>query len=49
MFERGLYLSVFYCFCFVKEKSMDMLEGQVLEVRDPDLNEDEDTRMEDSR
>ena len=29
MFERGMYLSVFYSLCYVKEISMDMLEEQV--------------------
>ena len=26
MLERGMYLSVFYCFCFVKDILTDMLE-----------------------
>ena len=49
MFERGMYFYVSYCLCYVKDISMDMLEEQVSEERDPDLNEEEDIRMEDSR
>ena len=33
--------SVFYCLCYAKEISRDMLEGQVSEERYPDLNEEE--------
>ena len=39
MFERGMHFSVFYCLCCVKEISMDVLEEQVSEERDPELNE----------
>ena len=49
MFRRCKYLSVFYCLCYVKDISTDMSEEQVSEERDPDLNEDEDIRTEDSR
>ena len=49
MFGKGMYLSVFYCLCCAKDRSTDMSEGQVAEERVPDLNEEEDTRMEDSR
>ena len=49
MFERGLYLFVFYCLCYVKEISTDMSEDKVLEDRDTDLNDEEDTLMEDIR
>ena len=49
MFERGMYFYVFYFLYYVKEISTDMLEGQVFEERDPDLNEEEYIRMEDSR
>ena len=42
-------LSVFYCLCYVTDISKNMLEDQVAEDRDPDLNEEEDIRMEDSR
>ena len=47
MFEIGMYLSVFYCLCYVKGISTDMLEEQASEERDPDLNEEEGIRMED--
>ena len=40
---------MFYCLCYAKEISTDMLEEQVSEERDPDLNEEEDILMEDSR
>ena len=49
MFERGMYFSVFYCLCYVKEIPTDMLEVKSSYKRDPDLNEDEDIRMEVSR
>ena len=48
MFERGMYFSVFYCLCYFKETSTDMFEEQMSEDMDPDLNEEEDTRMENS-
>ena len=48
MFGKCMYLSVFYCLCYAKDRSTDMSEGQVTEERDPDLNEEEDIRMEDS-
>ena len=41
--------SLFYCLCYVKDISTDMLEEQVWQDRYPDLNKDEDTRMEDSK
>ena len=31
---------MFFCLCYVKGISTDMLEEQVLEERDPDLNEE---------
>ena len=40
---------MFYCLCSVKEIKIDTLEGKVPEEMDPDLNEKEDIRMEDSR
>ena len=49
MFERGMYFSPFYCLCFHKDISTDMLEEWVLEERDPDLNEEDNIIMEDSR
>ena len=39
MFGNGMLLSVFYCLCYVKNIYTGMLEEQVLEERDPDLNE----------
>ena len=41
MFGKDMCLYVFYCFCYVKYISTDMLEDQVKEERDPDLNEEE--------
>ena len=49
MFERGMYFSVFNCLCYVKETSTETLKEQVWEVRDPDLNKEEDIKIEDSR
>ena len=40
MFVKGMYLSVFYCLCYAKDISKYILEYQVLEERDPDLNEE---------
>ena len=45
MFERGVYLSVFNYACYVKVMSADFSEEQVSEERDPDLNGEEDTRL----
>ena len=42
MFGKGMYLSVFYCLCYVTYISTDILEEQVEEERDPYLNEEED-------
>ena len=33
-----MYLYVFYCFCFIKKRNVDMLERQLREKRDPDLD-----------
>ena len=49
MFERVVYLFVFYCLCYVKQISMDMLEEQVSDETYLDQNEKEYIRMEDSR
>ena len=49
MFEIGIYFSVFYCLFYVKETSTNMLGERVSEEIDPDLNEEEDIIMEDSR
>ena len=45
MIENGMYLSIFYCLCYVEEISTDILEEQMSEERDPDLKKDEDIRM----
>ena len=37
--------SVFYCLCYVTDISTDMSEDQVAEEIDPDLNEEEDIRL----
>ena len=47
MFERGMYFSVFYCLCYVKEIRTYMFEEKMPNKRDADLNED--IRMEVSR
>ena len=45
MFGKGMYLYVFYCFCYAKDRSTDMLEEQMAEERDLDVNEEEDIRL----
>ena len=45
MFERGVYFYFFYCLCYVKAISINMLEGHVSGERDPYLNEEEDIGM----
>ena len=40
--EKGMCLYIFYCLCYVKEISTDMLEEQVAEEIDHELNEEED-------
>ena len=45
MFGKGMCLYVFYCLCCVKDVSTDISEDQVSEEKDPELNEDEDIRM----
>ena len=49
MFGKGMYLSVFYCLCYVTDISTDMSEDQVAEERDPDPNEEEDIRLDEIR
>ena len=49
MFGKGVYLSVFYCLCYVTDISTDMSEDQVAEERDPDPNEEEDIRLDEIR
>ena len=46
MFERGIYFFMFYCLCYVKDISADVLEETMLEERDPELNKKEDIIME---
>ena len=41
MIEEGFYLSVFYCLCFVKEISTDMLGEQSREKRESGLEVEE--------
>ena len=38
-------LSMFYCLCYTKNRYTDMSEDQVAEERYPDLNEEEDIRL----
>ena len=45
MFVNVIYLSVFYFLCYEMDVSTDMSEDQVLEERGPDLNEEENIRM----
>ena len=45
MFVKGMYLSMFYYFCYDTDISTDMSEEQVKEERDRDLNEKEDIRL----
>ena len=49
MFIKGVYFSVFYCFCYDKDISTHMSENQVAEERDPYLNEEEDIRLDEIR
>ena len=42
MFGKCMYLSVFYCLCYVNDISTDMSEEPAAEERDLDLNEEED-------
>ena len=45
MIFKGMYLSVFYCLCYDTNLITDYSEEQVVEERDPDLNEMEDIRF----
>ena len=49
MFEKGIYLSIFYRFYYEMNISKDMLEEQVSEESDTDLNEEEDIIMDEIR
>ena len=35
---NGMYLSVFYCLCFIKDMIMGVLEEQSMAKRDSDLD-----------
>ena len=45
MFRKVMYFYLYYCLCYAKDISTDMSEDQVAEERDPDLNEEEDIRL----
>ena len=45
MFGKSMYLYVFYCLCYAKDISTYMSEDQVAEERYPDLNEEENIRL----
>ena len=49
MFGKYMYLSLFYCLCYVMGISANMLEDKVAEERDPDLNEEEDIILDEIR
>ena len=49
MFGKGMCLYVFYYLCSEMDISTDMSEEQVSEERDPDLNEEEDIRLDEIR
>ena len=49
MFVKGMHLSMFYCFYYDTNISTDMSEYQVAEERYPDLNEEEDIRLDEIR
>ena len=49
MFGKGMYLYVFCCFCYAKNISTYIFDNQVAEERDPDLNEEEDIRLDEIR
>ena len=45
IYGNGMYLSLFYCLCFVKERNMDMLEEQLRAERYTDLEINGDIRL----
>ena len=49
MFVKVMYLTVFYCLCYYTDISTDMSEDQVAEERNPDLNAEEDIRLDEIR
>ena len=48
-FWKRCVLSVFYFLCYVVDISIDVLEEQLAEERDPDRNEEEDIRLDEIR
>ena len=49
MFRKGMYLSLFYFLCYEMHVYIDMSEDQISEERYPQLNEEEDIRMDEIR
>ena len=49
MFVKAMYLFVFYCLCYDTNLTTDYSEEQVVEERDPDLNDMEDIRFDEIR
>ena len=45
MFVKGMYLSVFYCFCYDTDLTKTYSEKKVVEERVPDLDKMEDIRF----
>ena len=45
VFVKGMYLSVFNCLCYAKYRYTYFSEDRVAEERDPDLNEEDDIRL----
>ena len=45
-FVKDVYLSVFYCLCYATNLTTDYSEEQVLEERDPDLDDMDNIRFE---
>ena len=45
MFFKVMYLSVFYCLCYDTNLTTDYSEEQVVEERDPDLDEMDDIKF----
>ena len=45
MFGKVMCLSVFYCLCYEMDISTDISDDQVTKERYPDLNEEEDIRL----
>ena len=49
MFEKGIFLNIFYFLCFVEDVSQDMVEKQMMKEIDPDLEGGGDFRVSDYR